>query len=115
MLAGCSSPAPKRTSSTGSERPQIRVVETLNCNKLVHYVRPVYPQEAKKKRIQGMVMLRAVMTKSGWLCDFEVLQGDPLLVPAALSAAKQWRYAPCMIDSEAVELKTTLDINFSNQ
>ena len=111
-LAGCASP-PSKTTATDSERPKIRVIETLNCNRLVHYVRPVYPQEAKNNRIQGTVTLRVVITKTGEVHDIEVLNGNPLLIPAAVSAAKQWRYSPCTINSEAVEVRTSLDINFN--
>jgi TonB family protein len=89
------------------------VGDGLNCNKLIHQVRPVYPKEAKRKRIEGTVRLRVVITKTGELRDFEVLQGDSLLVPAALNAVKQWRYAPCIVNSEAVDLRTELDINFT--
>jgi TonB family protein len=113
MLAGCASPPPKKISSTDSEHSAISVGSTLDCSKLVHYVRPVYPKEAKRKRIQGTVRLRAVITKTGAIRDFEVLNGDALLIPAALNAAKQWRYIPCIINSEAVDIVTTLDINFN--
>ena len=95
-----------------SERLPIRVGSTLNCTKLVKYVRPVYPREAKRKRIQGIVRFRVVITKTGELRNFELLQGDPLL-PAALSAAKQWRYTPCLFNGEAVEVKTVLDLSFN--
>jgi protein TonB len=111
MLAGCASPPPKRTAD--SERPRARIVETLDCNKLVHYVRPVYPKEAKNQRIQGTVALRALITKTGEVSDIEVLSGDPLLIPSALSAARQWRYTPCTINSEAVEVRTSLHVQFS--
>ena len=111
-LAGCASP-PSRGIAKDSERRQIRIVETLNCNQLLHYVRPVYPKEAKRRRIEGTVTLRAIITKTGEIRDVEVLKGDPLLIPSALSAVKQWRYAPCIINSDAVEIRTSFDIDFN--
>ena len=110
-LVGCAS-APSKGTAT-PERPRIRVIETLNCNQLVHYVRPVYPKGARRKRIQGTVTLRTVITKTGELRDIEVVNGDPLLVPAALNAAKQWRYTPCIVNSEAVEERISFNINFN--
>jgi protein TonB len=87
---------------------------TLGCNKLITQVRPVYPREAKKKRIQGTVSFRAPVTKTGELRNIEVLKGDPLLIPAALKAVKQWRYTPCLLfNSEPVEIITQIDLNFN--
>lgn len=83
------------------------------CNVLVPQARPVYPEEAKKKRIQGTVKIRAVISRTGELRNIELLEGDPLLVPAALTAARQWRYAPCLLNSEPVEVMTPIDINFN--
>jgi TonB family protein len=112
MLAGCASPPPGKI-ATDSEPPKIRIGETLSCNQVVHQVRPVYPAEAKRRHIEGTVTLRVVITRTGEIRDVEVLKGDPLLIPPALSAVKRWRYAPCIINSEPVELRTSLDINFN--
>jgi outer membrane biosynthesis protein TonB len=60
-----------------------------------------------------MVGLRAVIAKTGEIRDVQVLKGDPLLIPSALNAARQWRYTPCIIDSEAVEIVTALEISFN--
>jgi len=79
----------------------------------VHQVRPVYPAEAKRKRIEGTVTPRVLITRTGEIGDVGVLKGDPLLIPPALSAVKRWRYTPCIVNSGAVELKTSLDINFN--
>ena len=86
---------------------------TLNCAKLDRYVRPEYPEDARKKRIQGIVKLRVLIAKSGEIRDVQVLDGDPLLIPSALSAVKQWRYAPCTINSEPVEIDTVIDVGFN--
>jgi protein TonB len=83
------------------------------CNVLAPQARPVYPEEAKEKRIQGTVKLRAVIARTGELRNIEVLEGDPLLVPAALTAVRQWRYAPCLMNSEPLEVVTPIDVNFN--
>jgi protein TonB len=112
-LGGCASSPPKRTGSADSERPRITVGDTLDCGKMIRYVRPVYPREAKRKRIQGTVSLRARIAKTGEVRDVRVLKGDPLLIPAARCAVKQWRYTPCMMNSEPVEIVTTLEVDFN--
>ena len=89
------------------------IVDSINCGKLVHSVRPEYPKDARRKRIQGIVSLRVVVAKTGEMRDVQALDGDPLLIPSALSAVKQWRYTPCILNSEAVEVGTVVDISFN--
>lgn len=103
----------KHPGPADSGHPRIIAGDTLNFNNLVQYVRPLYPKEAKEMNIQGIVEVRAIITKAGNLRNIEVLKGDPLLVPAALTALKNWRYTPCLLNSEAVDVITILDISFN--
>jgi TonB family protein len=111
-LVGCGFRTPKDPDSADSGRPGL-IASTLNCNKLVHYVRPSYPKEARTMHIQGTVEVRATITKTGDLRNIEVLKGDPLLVPAALTAVTQWRYSPCQLNGEAVDVATVLEVSFN--
>ena len=86
---------------------------TLNCSRLIHYVRPTYPKEAKRRHIQGTVKLRAVSSATGELRNLEVLDGDPILVPAALRAVKKWRYSACRLNGTAVEPVIAIDVPFT--
>ena len=118
LLAGCASPPPKSpppkvAAPPDSQHRQIVIGSVLGCNKLTRQVKPVYPKQAKRKRIQGTVSFRAVVTKTGELRNIEVLKGDPRLIPAALTAVKQWRYTPCLLNGEAVEVITQVDLNFN--
>src|ERR1039457_6414991 len=74
FAARCQSPA----------APKIHVGATWNCSKMIRYVRPIYPKEAKRQHIQGIVKLRAVVSVRGDLRNIEVIEGDPVFVPAAL-------------------------------
>ena len=76
-------------------------------------VQPVYPQEARDKRIQGTVRLHVVLTVDGSVSMIEVLSGDPLLVDSSIQAVRQWKYRPTLLNGEAVEVDTTIDIVFS--
>jgi protein TonB len=89
------------------------VGSVLGCSRMVRYARPIYPKEAKRQHIQGKVKLRAVITVTGELRNIEVLEGDPVFVPAALRAVKRWRYAPCLLYGDAVELKTYIEVPFT--
>ena len=77
------------------------------------YVRPLYPRAAKKKGIQGTVQVRAVISKAGDLTNVEVLKGDSALVPAAVAALKQWRYRPCLLNGNAIDVITVFDVSFN--
>jgi protein TonB len=96
-----------------SAAPKIQVGSVLNCSRMIRFVRPVYPKEAKRRRIQGVVKLRAVVSLRGDLRNIEVLDGDPMFVPAARRAVKMWRYAPCLLNGDAVELKTYIEVPFT--
>lgn len=117
-LAGCA-PPPQKTppqkiaNSPDSAHGPIKIGGPVEGCKLVRYVRAVYPEELKKKRIQGIVTLRAIISKTGELREIQVLKGDPLFVPAALAAVRQWRYSPCLLNSEPVEVTTDELIDFT--
>ncbi len=92
---------------------RIRVGGNVAKARLMRQVRPQYPPLARQARIQGTVKLSAVISKEGSIQKLEVMSGHPLLVPSALSAVKQWRYRPTLLNGEAVEVLTNIDVNFT--
>jgi len=80
---------------------------------LVRKILPVYPPLARSARIQGQVVLQAVISKQGVIERFQVLAGHPMLVPAAIEAVRQWRYRPYVLNNEPVEVETQITVNFS--
>jgi len=76
-------------------------------------VPPIYPAEAKKKHVQGDVVIQFVISKTGEVTQPRVISGDGLLVPAALDALKQWQYKPYLLNGQAVEVETQATIIFS--
>jgi len=79
---------------------------------LVHRVQPTYPPLARAARIQGPVVLQAVISKSGTIENLQVLNGHPMLVRSALEAVRQWRYRPYFLNGEPVEVETQITVNF---
>jgi protein TonB len=77
------------------------------------YQPPVYPPLAIMARIQGTVVLQAVLGKDGTVRGLKVLSGPPLLARAALEAVKSWRYQPTLLNSEPVEVLTEIEVKFS--
>ncbi len=92
---------------------RIRVGGNVAKARLTRQVRPQYPPLARQARIQGTVKLSAIIAKDGTIQKLEVMSGHPLLVPAALAAVKQWRYKPTLLNGEAVEVLTNIDVNFT--
>ena len=80
---------------------------------MITYVRPIYPKKAKCQRIQGVVKLRATVSVRGDLRNIEVLEGDPIFVPAALRAAKKCRFSPCLLNGDPVEPITEIVVPFT--
>jgi periplasmic protein TonB len=88
-----------------------RVSRMMEGN-LIHRIQPEYPPLAKTARIQGAVVLRALISKDGSIEDLRVLSGHPMLVRAAIDAVSQWRYRPYYLNGEPVEVETQVTVNF---
>ena len=92
---------------------RIRVGGAVQKARLLKQVQPQYPPLARQARIQGTVKLTAEIAKDGSIEKLEVISGHPLLIPAALQAVKQWRYKPTLLNGQAVEVVTQIDVNFT--
>ena len=101
--------------SSGGNAPSSRIRQGGNVQvaKLVNRVQPVYPEEARKNRIQGTVRLHVILGKDGTVQQLEVMSGHPLLQQASLDAVRQWRYQPTLLNGEPVEVDTTIDVIFT--
>jgi protein TonB len=80
---------------------------------LINKVQPTYPPLARQARIQGVVILEAVISKEGSIDDLKVISGHPLLQQAAVDAVRQWKYKPTTLNGEPVEVVTTITVTFS--
>lgn len=74
---------------------------------------PVYPAEARRAWIQGMVALDAVVGPSGKVEEIVVVRSIPLLDEAAIDAVHQWEYEPVVIDGRAVAVVMTVALSFT--
>lgn len=88
-------------------------VSSISEGNLTRKVQPAYPPLARSARIQGMVVLQAVISKEGMIENLKVLTGHPMLVGAAVDAVRQWRYRPYVLNHEPVEVETQITVNFS--
>jgi protein TonB len=88
-------------------------VSRISEGNLIRKVQPTYPPLARSARIQGAVLLQALISKQGDIINLKVLAGHPMLVPSAIEAVRQWRYRPYVLNNEAVDVETQITVNFS--
>ena len=99
---------------TGASGTQvIRVGGNVQAANVIRKITPVYPVEAKRNRIQGVVRLGVRIDKDGNVSDVTVLSGDPALTYAAVDAVKQWLYKPTLLNGLPVEVQTEVNVNFT--
>jgi TonB family protein len=78
---------------------------------LIYKVTPVYPRSVRKKHIWGDVLLDVTLKEDGTVEQVSPIDGDPLLVQAATSAVKRWRYRPLRVNGKPV-LKFVVAVSF---
>jgi TonB family protein len=107
--------APESNSASGTLQPRqrVRVSQGVSAGLIISKVPPIYPPSARSARIQGSVVMNALISRTGDIVSVNVISGDPMLAPAALDAVKQWKYRPYMLNGSAVEVETTVTVNFT--
>ena len=112
VIGGIISSTPVAVPKVAVQR--VRVSQGVTQGMKVHDVTPQYPQMAKIARVQGPVVLAAVIGKDGTIQGLRVVSSaSPLLNQSALEAVKQWRYRPYILNGEPVEVDTTITVNFT--
>ncbi|HEY1264357.1 MAG TPA: energy transducer TonB [Terriglobales bacterium] len=76
-------------------------------------VNPSYPMLAKQMKVQGSVVLQALIGVDGMIQDLRVLSGPSILSSAAREAVKQWHFKPYLQNGQAVETEAKITVNFT--
>ena len=97
----------------GSRAKPVKIGSGAADGLLVKKVPPDYPLEAKLVRLEGTVVLRAVIDKAGEVSEVNAVSGPPLLESAAVDAVKQWRYRPYSLNGQPVDVETTIAVVFA--
>jgi protein TonB len=83
---------------------------------LINRVQPVYPEIARKARVQGVVIIEAIIDKQGYVTESRVLRGLPMGVSeAAVAAIGRWKYKPAMLNGRPVAVYLTVTVTFTLQ
>jgi protein TonB len=91
----------------------VRISSTVVAGMIIQKTMPIYPAIAKQTNTQGTVVLAAVISKTGTINYLHVVSGPAMLQQAALDAVQHWRYRPYLLNDEAVEVETTVNVIFS--
>jgi TonB family protein len=78
-----------------------------------HPVQPDYPLLARQMKVQGSVILQAVIGKEGTIQELQVLSGPAILSVAAREAVKQWHFKPYLQSGLPVETEAKITVNFT--
>jgi TonB family protein len=103
--------------TTSGKPSRLAIGGSIQAAKLITKVQPSYPESAKSAGVQGTVVLHAVIGIDGKPLSLRVMnsQIDPDLARSAVEAVSQWRYTPTLLNGEAIEVDTTIMVNFSLQ
>lgn len=97
--------------SSASKAPkQLTVPAAVMSQNLLNKVVPIYPPAAKKAKVQGTVVLSALIGKDGNIENLRVVSGPSELQQSALDAVRQWTYKPYLLNGDPVKVVTTVHV-----
>jgi protein TonB len=105
-------PQPVASSPTEPERPVVKIGGRVVPAEIIRKVSPVYPDAARRSRVEGTVELNAIVNKQGMLQEIAVVSGHPLLIKAALDCVHKWRYRPGTLNENVIEMPIVIRVQF---
>lgn len=106
--------APSRVVTTLGTVPSVLQASTgVLQGKALRRVTPFYPPYAKAARVSGPVQVQVVINEQGEVTEAEAVSGHPMLQLPSLRAARQWRFAPTLLDDRPVKVRGPLTFNFT--
>lgn len=84
----------------------------LQAGELVSYVWPRYPKAGDRYGSAEIIKVRATIGQLGQVLDIKLLSGPNSLLPATMSAIRQWRYRPTLLNKRPVQVQQDITIEF---
>lgn len=91
----------------------VRISSSVATGLLLNRTAPAYPQIARAARVEGTVVLQAMISPQGSIENLRVTSGPTLLRQAAIESVSGWRYQPWKLNGEPVEVETTISVIFT--
>lgn len=82
----------------------------LQIGQLTNLIEPVYPPQAQQSHLEGTVKLHAVIGADGTIQSLQPVEGPEMLAQSAMTAVRQWKYSPTMLNGKAIA--TQEDVTF---
>ena len=110
-----SPPSPEETATATQPPPRAAHVEMSRdvSTRVSRSVQPEYPVLAKQMKVQGAVVLQALIGREGSIQDLHVVTGPAILAAAAQEAVRQWHFKPYLQNGQAVETEARITVNFT--
>ena len=105
--------AQSQGSASGASNARAQVQLSPSSAQVISRVDPSYPLLAKQMKVQGAVILEALISKNGSIQDIQVLSGPAILSEAAREAVKQWHFKPYYQGGRPVETEARITVNFT--
>jgi TonB family protein len=97
---------------TAIDKPRVQVPAEVMQKLLTHRVEPVYPAEARKENLQGIIALDIVVSGEGSVISMKPLNGPDILANAAMDALRWWKFEPYRVNGEPTVVETTVAVEF---
>src|SRR5207344_1450351 len=105
----------KISESASQEKAHAQVPAEVMQKLLVHRVEPVYPAEARKENLEGIIALDIVVGRDGTVLSMRALNGPDVLARAAMDAMRWWKFEPYRVNGEPAVVETTVAVEFKNK
>ena len=90
----------------------LEVSSSVMGPRIIHRADPIYPSEALRQKVEGVVLLDTVIGEDGTVKEVHAVSGPDLLRPAAVDAVKWWRFEPYDVNGHATAVHTLIEVDF---
>lgn len=91
----------------------VRISSAVVAGNKISGENPTYPADARKAKVQGTVVLKAVISKTGEITSLQVTSGPEELRKSALDAVRTWHYKPYLLNGEPTAVETTIHVTYN--
>jgi len=102
----------KVSEASPAEKPVAQVPAEVMQTLLVHRVDPVYPADARKANLQGVIAIDVIVGQDGSVLRMRPLNGPDVLARAAMDSVRWWKFEPYRVNGEAAVVETTVAVEF---
>lgn len=102
----------KNSEPAAADTARVQVPTEVMQKLLVHRVEPVYPPEARKENLQGIIAIDILVSRDGSVTSMKALNGPDVLASAAMDALRWWKFEPYRVNGEPAEVETTMAVEF---